>query len=60
VVWRFLRRTAIGRKFEEVGIDLGDTIGAIVMANIIALSILLAINMLGFSWSRSTVYNLIY
>ncbi len=60
MVWRFLRRTAIGRKFEDVCIDLGDTTGAIVMAIIIALSILLAINMLGFSWSRSTVYNLIY
>ncbi|MEM1612430.1 MAG: hypothetical protein QXH02_03640 [Desulfurococcaceae archaeon] len=47
-VWRFLRKTVVGQKFEEYGISIGDVLGAVVMAIIVALSILLAINMLGF------------
>ncbi|MEM4717755.1 MAG: hypothetical protein QXE81_03225 [Desulfurococcaceae archaeon] len=47
VIWRFLAKTAIGRKFEEAKVNLGYVLGSIVMAVIIALSILLAINMLG-------------
>ncbi|MEM2644678.1 MAG: hypothetical protein QXP03_01215 [Desulfurococcaceae archaeon] len=47
-VWRFLRKTVVGQKFEEYGISIGDVLGAVVMAIIMALSILLAINMLGF------------
>lgn len=48
VVWRFMKKTVIGRKFEEAEVNLGDILGAVVMAIIVALSILLAINMLGF------------
>lgn len=46
-LWRFLKKTAIGRKFEETGVNLGDILGSTVLAIIVALSILLAINMLG-------------
>lgn len=46
-LWRFLKRTVIGRKFEEAGVNLGDILGSTVLAIIIALAILLAINMLG-------------
>lgn len=48
VVWKFLKPTVIGRKFEESGVDLGGVLGGIVTAIIVALSILLAINVLGF------------
>lgn len=48
VVWRFLRKTVVGQKFEEYGISIGDVLGTVVMAIIVALSILLAINTLGF------------
>jgi hypothetical protein len=49
VVWRFLRKTIIGQKFEDAGIDLGSVLGGVLMAVIIALSILLAINSTGLS-----------
>jgi large-conductance mechanosensitive channel len=52
VVWRFLRKTVIGAKSEEVGVDLGDLIEAVVAAIIIALSILMAINA-SVLWARS-------
>lgn len=48
VVLKLLRKTVIGQKFEEVGVDLGTVLGGIVAAIIIALSILLAINLLQF------------
>jgi hypothetical protein len=49
VVWRFLRKTIIGQKFEDASIDLGSVLGGVLMAVIIALSILLAINSTGLS-----------
>ncbi|MGB9817482.1 MAG: mechanosensitive ion channel family protein [Desulfurococcaceae archaeon] len=45
--WRFMRRTAVGQKFEEAGVNPGDVLGAVVTGIIVALTILLAINMLG-------------
>jgi hypothetical protein len=49
VVWRFSRKTIIGQKFEDAGIDLGSVLGGVLMAVRIALSILLAINSTGLS-----------
>ncbi|MEM2383268.1 MAG: hypothetical protein QW521_03780, partial [Desulfurococcaceae archaeon] len=47
-VWSFLKKTVIGRRIEEAGIDLGGVLSGIAMAIIIALSFLLAINVSGF------------
>ncbi|MEM0001697.1 MAG: hypothetical protein QXV54_01055 [Desulfurococcaceae archaeon] len=46
-LWRFARKTTVGRKFEEAEVNPGDVIGVVVMGIIVALSILLAINAIG-------------
>ncbi|MEM4005080.1 MAG: hypothetical protein QXM43_05530, partial [Desulfurococcaceae archaeon] len=46
-LWRFARKTTVGRKFEEAEVNPGDVVGVVVMGIIVALSILLAINAIG-------------
>lgn len=48
ILWKFLKRTAVGKKLDEMEVDLGWVLGSIVHAVVVALAILLAINALGF------------
>ncbi|MCS7127955.1 MAG: hypothetical protein RMI83_01610 [Desulfurococcaceae archaeon] len=56
-VWSFLKKTVIGQRIEEAGIDLGGVLSSVVMAIIIALSFLLAINASGFPGPATAFIN---